>query len=302
MGILRNFGKEKQIAVQTKAVTRWNRKGFLDIVSRSLIYLVISVGAILILIPVAWMITTGLKEPHQAFIFPPEWIPSPIAWQNFSTALSTLPFHIFFVNSTIISLSTMLGAVISSAFVAYGFARFRFPGRDTLFVIVLATLILPVEVILIPLFILFKTLNWLDSFKPLIIPSFFGGGAFNIFLMRQFIMTVPRELDDAAKMDGCNSFKTWWKIILPLIKPALIAVAILTFTGHWNQFLEPLIFISSEVKHTVALGLMKFQGVYVTQWNLVMAAATVAFLPPVVVFFVAQKYFIRGIVMTGMKG
>jgi len=286
----------------TKVIKWWGKESSQRLALKIFVYVILIIGSVLILIPTFWMITTGLKKPYQAFIFPPVWIPNPVAWENFTIALTTLPFHVFFMNSSIIAVSTMLGEMFSSAFVAYGFARFRFPGRNALFVIVLATLILPTEVTLIPIFILFKTLNWIDTLKPIIVPCLFGGGAFNIFLMRQFIMTIPRELDDAARIDGCNSFTIWLRIILPLTKPALIAVAILSFTAHWNQFLEPLIFINSEAKHPVALGLMKFQGVYVTQWNLIMAASTVAFLPPLIIFFITQKHFIRGIVMTGIKG
>jgi ABC-type glycerol-3-phosphate transport system permease component len=195
----------------------------------------------------------------------------------------------------------MVGELLSSSLVAYGFARLRFPGRNFLFMVCLSTLLLPFVVVLVPLFILFRTLHWIDTFFPLIVPGWFGVPFF-IFLLRQYYMTIPLELDDAAKIDGAGVFRIWWSILLPLIKPALAAVGIFSFIAHWNDFLGPLIFLNTEDKYTVALGVNMFFGEYQVHMDLVMAYSVMVTLPVILVFFVFQRYFVRGITLTGLAG
>jgi len=273
-----------------------------EIMTKLLAYILLGTASIILLIPIIWMITTALKPLDEVYIFPPTWIPKQILWGNFIEALTFLPFSIYFKNTAIITLLSMLGQLMSSSVVAYGFARLRAKFRDVLFMLVLATMMLPSQVTMIPLFILFKTLGWVDTFKPLIVPNFFGN-AFFIFLLRQFYMTIPTELDDAAKIDGCGYFGIYQRILLPLIKPALATIAIFSFMWGWNDFMGPLIYLNSPEKLTVALGLSRFTGVYgSTAWNLLMAASLVAVLPCIVLFFFAQRYFIQGIVITGLKG
>ena len=186
--------------------------------------------------------------------------------------------------------------------VAYGFARFRFPGKDVLFLIMISTMMIPVQVTMIPTFILFKYIGWIDTFLPLIVPTFFGGGAFNIFLMRQFFLTIPFELDEAAKIDGCNYLQTFYIILMPLVKPALVTVSIFGFVYNWNDFLNPLIYLNSSSNYTLALGLQTFTTMYGTDYNLMMAASTIVLLPILIVFFFGQRYFIEGVATSGLKG
>jgi multiple sugar transport system permease protein len=204
-------------------------------------------------------------------------------------------------NTVWITALSMFGTLLSCSWVVYGFARFRFPGRDFFFLLLLATMMLPAHVTLIPLFILFREFNWLNTYLPLIVPAFFGN-AFFIFLLRQFFMTIPTELDDAAKIDGCSYVGIWWRILLPLTKPALATVAIFSFIGNWNEFLLPLIYLNDESKFTLTLGLATFRGLYHTQWGYLMAASVTVLLPCLVVFFLAQRSFVEGITFSGLQG
>lgn len=266
-----------------------------------LAWLVLCLGSLVMLAPIFWLVSTSLKVPAQTYRFPPEWIPNPVRWQNYPDALSAVPFDRYVLNTLIITVASIVGVVLSSSLAAYGFARLRFPGRDVLFVLVLTTLMLPQTVTLIPRYIEFRELGWIDTWWPLIVPNWFGNAYF-IFLLRQFFRTIPRDLSDAARVDGASEFRIFWQIILPLSRPALMVVVVFSFLYNWNDFLEPLIYIASEEKKTVALGLYSFQGVFSTQWNLLMAAATVMILPVVVLFFFLQRYFIQGVVLTGLKG
>lgn len=227
-------------------------------------------------------------------------------WQNYIKAWAPEAldetFNRYLLNTIIITVLGITGVLLSSTFVAYAFARFRFPGRDILFLIMISTMMIPVQVTMIPTFILFKYLGWIDTFAPLIVPTFFGGGAFNIFLMRQFFMTIPYELDDAAKIDGCNYFQIFSIILLPLVKPALATVAIFGFVYNWNDFLNPLIYLNSTSNYTLALGLQTFTTMYGTDYNLMMAASTIVLLPILIVFFFGQRYFIEGVATSGLKG
>lgn len=271
------------------------------VIPRLLIYFVLAAGALVILVPFSWTITTALKTTQQTLKIPIVWIPDPVVWKNFADAWNAKPFATFYANSLIISILNIIGQILSCSLVAYGFARIRFPGRNVLFLVVLSTLMIPFHILIIPRFVLFKTLGWLDSLLPLIIPSFFGD-AFNIFLLRQYFMSIPLELDDAARIDGCGHWGIFWRIILPLSKPALGAVMVFEFLDSWDDFLGPLIYISKEANYTVALGLAAFRNDYFVEWNLFMAAAAVAMAVPLVIFFIAQKYFIEGVQLTGAGG
>jgi ABC-type glycerol-3-phosphate transport system permease component len=252
-------------------------------------------------IPFLWMLSTSLKAPGDVLLQPPKWIPNPIKWENYVTAWTVAPFNRFLLNTCIITTLSVIGYALSSSIVAFGFSRVHFPTRDLWFTVLLATMILPSQVTMIPLFLLFFRLGWLNTFKPLIVPSFFGS-PFYIFLLRQFFMTLPKELDDAATIDGCGALGIFWRIILPLAEPALATVAVFAFIYNWNDFLRPLIYLTSMEKMTIAVGLRMFQGYHYTEMHLMMAASTVALIPVIVAFFIAQKYFIQGIALTGMKG
>lgn len=270
-------------------------------VSRAIIYLILAAGAFIILVPFAWTISTALKTPQQALKVPPVWIPEPVMWENFAKAWTAKPFATYYANSLLIAVLNIIGQLISCSLVAYGFARLRFPGRDLLFMVMLGTMMIPFQILIIPRFILFKNLGWLDSLLPLIVPHFFGG-AFNVFLLRQYFMSIPLELDDAARIDGCGHWSIFWRIIMPLSKPALGAVMVFEFLNSWDDFLGPLIYISKDKLYTVALGLAAFRNDYFIEWNLFMAAAALAMAIPLIIFFVAQKYFIEGVQLTGAGG
>lgn len=253
------------------------------------------------LIPLFWMISTALKTRAQTWLFPPEWIPNPLIWGNFPEVFTVVPFLLFIQNTLIIVLWNILGAVFSTSLVAFGFARLRFPGRDMLFILLIATLMIPYQVTLIPTFILFKLLGWINTYLPLTVPAF-TGSAFFIFLMRQYLMSLPFELDDAARIDGCNTFQVLYHILLPLCVPPLTIVVVFTFIGVWSDFLGPLIFLNENTKYTIALGLNMLRGRHGTDWNLLMAASLMAVLPTLVLYFFAQNRLIGGIASVGLKG
>jgi ABC-type glycerol-3-phosphate transport system permease component len=251
------------------------------------------------------MVSSSLKLEQRVFQFPPELIPNPVRLANYVDALTYKPFPLYLKNTVTLVVLNELAIVLSASFCAYGFARIRFVGRDLWFGVVLATLMVPYVVMMVPQFVIFTQLHWIDTFFPLTVPFFFGGGAFNIFLLRQFFRTIPEELADAARIDGCSEFGIYWRIMMPLAKPALITVAIFTFFGTWNDFMGPLLYLNSPEKFTLAIGLATFRsalGVGRTRWDLLMAFSTAMTLPVVVVFFLAQRYFVQGVVMSGLKG
>ncbi len=272
-------------------------------IGKILALIVVSVGALFILTPVFWMLSTSLKTLNQTLAFPPVWIPSPFQFKNYPDALSTLPFGTFARNSAIVSLTILVGEVLTNSFVAYGFARLRGPGRRWIFMVLLSTMLIPFPVLVIPQYLLFSHLGWINTFLPLIVPPWFGS-AFLIFLVRQFYMTIPRELDEAAEIDGCGYFSIYLRIIVPLSKPALASVAIFSFTYNWNDYLAPLIYLDSPSNYTLPLGLASFLGRpgTVIPWHQLMAASLVTVLPCVLLFFFAQRFFIQGIVVSGVKG
>jgi ABC-type glycerol-3-phosphate transport system permease component len=222
-------------------------------------------------------------------------------WANYTEAWTSAPFNRFLINTLIVTISCIIGEILSCTLVAYSFARLRWPGRDVLFVVVLATMMLPRPVTMIPVFLLFRTFHWINTLLPLIVPTYFAVSGFYIFLLRQFLLTIPFELEEAARVDGASSFTILWRIMVPLCKPILAAIAVFAFIANWNEFLTPLIYLSSIEKQTLALGLRVFQGTYGSYLNLLMAASTVVLLPVLVIFFIAQRYFVRSITLTGMK-
>lgn len=270
----------------------------------ALTYLLLIAASAGFSLPFVWMISSSLKAQAQVFIFPPRWIPRPAYWSNYLELIRVWQFGLYVRNSLTIAVPSFVGAVLSTSMAAYAFARLRGVGREALFAMVLATMMLPYPVTMIPLFLLFKQLGWTNTYLPLIVPSFFGYGAFYIFLLRQFFMGIPQELSDAAKIDGCGHFGIYWRIIMPLAKPALATVAVFDFMGNWNDLLGPLIYINSMSKYTLALGLAGLRSVRasMTPWHLLMAGSVVVALPPMVLFFTAQRLFIQGIVVTGIKG
>jgi len=277
------------------------RKSQFNLLTKIFFYIVLSGLSIGFLIPFLWMISTAIKKPEYVWVFPPQWIPNPVVWKNFPEALKIMNFSFHLRNTLIITSLTMLGTLLSSSLVAYGFAMFRFKFREVLFMLLLSTMMLPSQVTIIPLFIVFTSLRWVNTFKPLIIPSFFGSPFF-IFLLRQFFLTIPRELNEAAIIDGAGYFTIYRKIILPLSKPAIASVAIFQFMGAWNDFFGPLVYLNQMEKYPLSLALYAFRGVYSTDWHYLMAASVVITLPCLIVFFLAQRYFIQGITLTGMKG
>ena len=266
------------------------------------IYLALGVGMVIVILPFLWMVSTSLKTPADIFKIPTVWIPNPIVWENYPNSMTILPFGRFILNTAKITGLAVVGATLSGSLAAFAFARLRWRGRNFMFVLVLSTLMLPFQVIMIPQFILFRELEWLDTYLPLVVPAFFGGSAFNIFLLRQYFMTISPELDDAAIIDGCSRFGVYWRIILPLSKAALMTVVIFIVQNRWQSFLVPLIYLFDQKKYTLALGLRLFQDQYTTEWELMMAAATVSMIPVLLVFYYGQRYFIQGVVFTGVKG
>jgi multiple sugar transport system permease protein len=271
-------------------------------IGRALLYAILIGASVIFLIPLAWMISASLSTLQALFVWPPQWIPHPIEWGNYLAIFNALPFGRFFVNTCVITGGAMIGQVFSSAIVAYGFARLRAPGKNVLFVIVLATLMLPSEVTLVPTFILFKWLGWIDTFAPLIVPNFFAN-AFNIFLLRQLFSTIPIEIDEAAHLDGLGYLGIFTRMMLPLSKPGLATVAIFTFAANWSAFLGPLIYLNSVSNYPLGLGVLLLSQTSsagaTPQWNLVMAASMLLTIPMLLIFFVGQRYFLSGITISG---
>lgn len=264
-------------------------------------YTILSAVALLFMVPLYWMFSTALKSPEQTFAIPPEWIPRPAEWDNFSAVFDEVPFARFYVNTLFLVAMNIIGQLFAVTLVAYGFARLRFPGRGFLFLLMLSTLMIPYQVTLVPRFIMFSKLGMINSYWPLILPAF-TGSPFLIFLVRQYMMSIPYDLDEAAYIDGASRFGVFWHIILPLARPALMLVIVFTFIDVWNDFLQPLIYLNDPNMFTVSLGLSFFQGARETNWNLLMAGSVLAMLPPLGLFFFAQKQLIGGISIEGLKG
>ena len=273
-------------------------------VGRLVLYVVLVVGAIPTMLPFVWLVRSALMNENQIFVAPPQWVPRPIEWVNFSGALTAQPFARYFVNTMIIEIVVLVGTVLTCSIAAFSFARLRWRGRNIAFAILLSSVMLPYAVTLIPTFVMWRSLGALDTFVPLTVPAWFagaGGGVFNVFLLRQFFLTIPFELDEAAYIDGASPWKVFWTIVMPLSRPALVVVTIFTFIGVWNDFLGPLLYLNDERKYTLALGLASFQSVYTAQWGYLMAASAAVIAPIIVLFFFLQRYFIEGVTLTGIK-
>jgi len=267
------------------------------------IYPLLLAGSRLFILPLIWMLSSSLKTPGEIFIFPPKWIPATFQWGNYPESLTVQPFGRYTINTLTVTGLSIVGSLLSCSLVAFGFARVRGWGHRVLFGVVVATMMLPYQVTMIPTFILFRHMGWVNTLKPLIVPNFFGN-AFYIFLLRQFMMTVPSEMDEAAIIDGCSPFGLYWRIMVPMAKPAMATVAIFSFMGNWNDLMTPLIYLNSRRLYTISLGLATFRQQYSmeTPWHLLMAASVVTMVPPLLLFFFAQRIFIQGIVVTGLKG
>jgi multiple sugar transport system permease protein len=270
--------------------------------SKALVYLLLTVGAALCFLPVFWLVRSSVMTLGDIFKFPPILWPARIRWQNFSEAMKASPFLLYFRNTMIVVVPNVVGSLLTASMSAYGLARFRFPLRNFWFALVLGAIILPPAVVLIPQFLLWSKLHLVNTFFPLIVPVWFGGGAFNVFLLRQFFLTIPKDLDDAARIDGASYWRIYWQIMIPLIRPALLAVGLFQFLFCWNDFFTPLIYLSSKQTYTLAVGLRFFIDSYATFWNTLMAASLIVIFPPVVVFLIGQRYFVEGVTLTGIKG
>ncbi|HVL23120.1 MAG TPA: carbohydrate ABC transporter permease [Thermomicrobiales bacterium] len=264
-------------------------------------FLIVLAWAVLFIFPVYWMAVTSLKDVSEVFHLPPVWWPAELKWSNYSEALSLFPFVDYAINTLKITVPVTIGTTISSSLVAYGFARLRWPGRDLVFYLVLATLMIPSWVTLVPLYILFNHINWIDTYKPLVVPSFFGD-PFSIFLLRQFFLRQPQDLVDAARVDGASHFRVYTQIILPLARPALAVVALFAFIASWTDFFGPLIYLTNENKYTLQLGLFNFFAQHFVNWPGFMAASLVVLAPMALLFFLTQRTFIEGITFTGLRG
>lgn len=283
------------------APVRYRRRNTAKLTRRVVTHVVLVALSIVFVIPFLWLLSTSFKIDTQIFHFPPVWIPSPVTFNQYYLAVTTIPFFIYLRNTVIYCAGSVIGVLISCPLVAYGLARIRWPGRDALFLITIGLLLLPYQVTLVPLFIVFRTLGWVGTFLPLVVPHFFGN-AFFIFLLRQFMMTIPMDLSDAARMDGAGELRTFWSIVLPLLRPALATVGLFQFQAAWNDFLGPLIYLTDQATYTISLGLQQYNTEHGTQWGQLMAASVLLTLPIIVLFFFTQRTFIQGITLTGIKG
>jgi ABC-type glycerol-3-phosphate transport system permease component len=268
-----------------------------------LLYIVLIVLSFLFLTPLIYMFLTSLMPLSQIGTIPPQWIPNPVMWENYTKALNFWNFNRSFVNTVIITFFTVVGSLLSCTLVAYGFARLRFPGRDALFIVLLASMMMPYAVTMVPLFVGFSKIGWVDTFYPLIVPTFFGN-PFYVFLLRQFFRTIPNELSDAARIDGASEFGIFLRIMVPLSGPALTVVAILSFQNAWNDFLGPLIYLNKSEMHTLALGLYSFRAMpgQGSLFNEMMAASVLMVVPVLIIFALFQRQFVQGVTLSGLKG
>ncbi|MCV9886370.1 carbohydrate ABC transporter permease [Metabacillus halosaccharovorans] len=280
----------------------WNKNvKNIRLIQKIAAYVFLIIGGFIMAIPFFWMLSTSLKPEGAVFTMPPQWIPEKFVWENYWTVLTEANLLRGFMNTFAVIIPPTVIGVFTSSLAAFGFSKLKFPGRDKLFLVLLATIMLPGVVTMVPTFIIFRDLGWLDTWMPLIIPGMFGT-AMAIFFLRQFFMTIPDELMEAAKIDGLGYFGIFIRIILPLAKPAIVTQAILWFLAGYNDFLGPLIYINTPEKFTLQLVLASFNGYYTSEWTLIMAGSVLALIPTILMFFFAQKQFIEGITMTGIKG
>ncbi|OMF38116.1 sugar ABC transporter permease [Paenibacillus sp. FSL H8-0548] len=269
--------------------------------SKLLLYILLFIGALFMILPFLWMVSTSLKGEGSVFEYPPEIIPSVLHWENYNRAWNTLPIDLAYLNSLKIAVVVTVGSLLTSSMAGYAFAKMKFIGQKQFFLLLLATMMIPGQVTLIPMFMWFSKIDWINTHWPLIIPPILSN-AFGVFLLRQFMSSIPSELEDAARMDGLNPWQIYWKIMLPNCKPALAALGIFTFMGNWNNFLTPLIYLDDQDKFTLPLMIASFQGLYSTDWTLLMAASCLSLIPVLIVYLFAQRYFIEGITLSGLKG
>ncbi len=295
-------GREKR---DLPSVEQLKRQAELQLwMKKFLAYTFLTLGALAMIGPFFWMLSTSLKEPGMLFsydrIWWKDWVPTSFVWENYVRAWKAVPFARFYLNSIFVTVCITVGQVSTSAMAAYAFARLKFPGRDQIFFSYLGTMMIPGAVTMIPVFILLRSLGWIDTYKAVILPGIFT--AYGTFLLRQFFLTLPTELEDAAKIDGCSYFGIFWRIVLPLSKPALATLTTFTFMGSWLNFMWPLIVLNTHNKFTLPVGLAYFQSLHHTDWNMLMAGSLMMILPILIVFIVNQRYFVEGIKLTGIKG
>jgi len=287
-------------ALPPKRISEWGIRNPQSAIRNLVLHAVLIAGSVVMLLPFIWMLSTSLKEPREIFTYPPTWIPSHIAWENYPATVSAMPFGRFYFNSFVVAASVTILQILTSSLAAFAFARLRFRGRNALFLAYLATLMIPFQVTMIPNFILVRFLGWYDSYQALILPTAFS--ALSTFLLRQYFLGIPMDLDEAARMDGASSWRIWWQIIMPLSGPALAALSIFTFLASWNDFLWPLVITTSLEMRTLPVGISAFQGQYNVQWHLLMAGSVIAMLPVLIIYVIGQKWIVRGITLTGMGG
>ncbi|WP_105615583.1 carbohydrate ABC transporter permease [Vallitalea okinawensis] len=293
--------KLNKATIDTKWRVKMERKKRMQ---KLALHLLLVVGSILFMFPLIWLISTSLKTPEQIYKFPPDILPNPVRWLNYVQMFEQFKFFLYLKNTLTVVILVLAGVLLTAPLVAYSFSRLKWPGRNFLFYVLLGTMMIPADITRIPMYIFFSHIHWIDTYRPLWVPAWFGGGAFFIFLIRQFLMTIPKDMEDSALVDGAGYFTIYRKIMLPLIKPVLTTVAIFVFMGTWNDFMGPLIYINTTGKFTLSLALRLFQQNVNKdiQYGLLMAATTVMTLPIIMFFFMGQKQFIEGVVLTGIKG
>lgn len=284
----------------TQAIAIKKKKSTSAIVRKVLLYVLLIIIGIIMVVPFLWMISTSLKEQYDTVKIPPVWIPNPPRWQNYVDLFTQQPMLQFMINTIKIVFFVVLGQLFFSSLAAYSFARIKFKGRTVMFFFYIATLMVPGQVTMIPTYLMFAKVGLVDNHIVLILPAFFS--AFGVFLLRQFFMSLPKELEEAAEIDGCNPFTTYYRIMLPLIVPAMLTLGVFTLMNTWNDYMGPLIYLTTPEKYTMTLGIAYFKGVYTTQWNLVMAGSVLSVIPILVAYLCAQKYFVEGIAFSGVKG
>lgn len=266
------------------------------------VYAMLVLISLAALLPFYWLVRSSLMDKKQLFSFPIQFFPNPIRWSNYPEALTAQPFIRYFINTVFLVAANMVGTILTSAMAGYAFSRLKWRGRTAMFYLLITTLMIPSFITLIPTFLVWSKLGLTNTYLPLILPAWFGGGAYNIFLVRQFFMGIPKELDEAAAIDGASPWRVFWSILLPQVKPVLATIAIFTFINVWNDLLGPVIYLNDSAKYTLSVGLSSFKGMFSTRWDYLMAASTVVTLPMIAIFFAFQKHFVEGITMTGIKG
>ncbi|WP_198671516.1 carbohydrate ABC transporter permease [Desertihabitans aurantiacus] len=302
MSILANHTQTPRATTQTDTDppvgTSMRKK---SIQSRIVSYVVLVLGSLAFLFPLAWLVSTSLKTQDQILVYPIQWLPDPVNWSNYVDLFDVAPFGRYLLNTVLLTVGGVAGSLIGSSIAAYAFAKLRFPGRDVFFMVMLATLMVPSWATLIPSYVLFARIGWLDSFAPILVPALFAA-PFNTFLLRQFFLSIPNELDEAAKIDGASTFRIFWSIALPMARPALIIVALFSFLTYWNEYLLPLVYLQSDDKYPLSVGVANFIGLQNQDFALAMTGAAIAIAPCLILFFIAQRWFIQGVVITGVKG